>query len=370
MICPTISVKGPNYLYLYRPGHRFQGLQEQRVFTMRFQVTQRQAGLALIAIQGLGFLLMFIVQLAEGMHLNTIIALAGAVFNGALFVAYRRGWEYARYGVVLFTTLLVGYSFSQIHIITNQAYVMLLPSLLALVLLEPVWIVGIMVVVIGMMSLRTGNLSIYMNPMTLILFFMIIGGFVLSRMISETAQRVAKTHAQEAQEHARQAEAHAEQATAALAQAEQQAQEMARQNEEQQKLLELVALLETPTIGLAEGVLLVPIVGFLDSRRAQNLISRLLYEVERQRTRLVILDIAGVETVDTQVARALLQATQSVRLLGCDVALTGISPSIAQTLIHLDVDLYSMKTARTPQEVLAMYRKTLTRSPASNKRTS
>ena len=99
--------------------------------------------------------------------------------------------------------------------------------------------------------------------------------------------------------------------------AEQQSRELAQRNTEQERLLELVATLEIPTIALADSVLLVPILGTLDSRRAQALIGRLLQEASEQRAQQVILDITGVTAVDTQVAQALLQMTQALGLLGC-----------------------------------------------------
>jgi anti-anti-sigma factor len=113
-----------------------------------------------------------------------------------------------------------------------------------------------------------------------------------------------------------------------------------------------VATLETPAVALAEGVLLAPVVGHLDSRRAERLTERLLREVGESRARLVVLDIAGVPAVDSAVAGALLRAVQAVRLLGCDVTITGISASIATTMTQLGISMAGVRTARTPQEAL------------------
>lgn len=133
---------------------------------------------------------------------------------------------------------------------------------------------------------------------------------------------------------------------------EQRTADLELRNAEQQRLLELVATLETPMIALAEGVLLAPIVGALDSRRAQTLTTRLLQEVGVRRTRQVVLDIAGVTIVDTQVAKALLQSAQALRLLGCTVTITGISSIVATTLTHLGIALDGIEIARSPQAVL------------------
>jgi anti-anti-sigma regulatory factor len=126
------------------------------------------------------------------------------------------------------------------------------------------------------------------------------------------------------------------------------------QNEEQRRLLELIATLEIPAVVLADNVLLAPIVGHLDSRRAKMLTARLLDEVHQRRARLVILDITGVQEVDTMVAKALLDTAQALRLLGCQVMLSGVSASTAMTLVHQGVLLEGVRTVRSPQEALSL----------------
>jgi rsbT co-antagonist protein RsbR len=125
--------------------------------------------------------------------------------------------------------------------------------------------------------------------------------------------------------------------------------------DQQRQLLNLVTTLETPAVPLAEGVLFIPIVGHVDTRRALDLNERLLNAASDQRARLVILDISGVSVIDTEVAQALLQTAQALRLLGCQVALSGISPENALTLTHLEVDLHGVSTVRSPQEALASW---------------
>jgi anti-anti-sigma factor len=102
-------------------------------------------------------------------------------------------------------------------------------------------------------------------------------------------------------------------------------------------------------------VLLAPIVGHLDPRRAEALMVRLLSVVHEQRARMIVLDIGGVSLVDTSVAGALLQTTQSLRLLGCAVALSGISANVAATLVGQGITLDNVMTVRGPQEALARY---------------
>lgn len=124
-------------------------------------------------------------------------------------------------------------------------------------------------------------------------------------------------------------------------------------NEEQRRLLELVATLETPAVALAEHVLLAPIVGHLDSRRARLLTEKLLDEVYRRRAHQVILDVTGVQDVDSMVAKALLDTAQALRLLGCQVTLSGVSASTAITLVHQEIALEGLRTVRSPQEALS-----------------
>jgi rsbT co-antagonist protein RsbR len=124
-------------------------------------------------------------------------------------------------------------------------------------------------------------------------------------------------------------------------------------NEELRRLLELIATLEVPAVALADNVLLAPIVGHLDSRRAKMLTASLLDEVHQRRARLVILDVTGLQEVDTMVAKALLGTVQALRLLGCQVVLSGVSASTAMTLVHQEITLEGVRTVRSPQEALS-----------------
>jgi rsbT co-antagonist protein RsbR len=102
--------------------------------------------------------------------------------------------------------------------------------------------------------------------------------------------------------------------------------------------------LSTPIIPLYTGVLVLPLVGDIDSRRAAQVIEALLEAISRQQADVVIIDITGVPVVDTQVANYLLQAARATQLLGSQVVLVGISPDIAQTIVQLGVDLSNIMT--------------------------
>ncbi len=111
--------------------------------------------------------------------------------------------------------------------------------------------------------------------------------------------------------------------------------------------------LSTPLIPISDSVMIMPLIGTIDSQRARLVLERLLEGVARQQADLVILDITGVTVVDTQVAQALIQAAQAVKLLGAQVMLTGIQPQIAQTLVHLGIDLRGIITHGTLQAGIA-----------------
>jgi anti-anti-sigma factor len=95
------------------------------------------------------------------------------------------------------------------------------------------------------------------------------------------------------------------------------------------------------------------LIGTIDSQRAQQIMEALLEGVAQHQAELVVLDITGVAMVDTQVAQAFIQAAQAVRLLGTQVMLTGIQPQIAQTLVHLGIDLSGIQTQGSLQAGIA-----------------
>ncbi|MFN3374700.1 MAG: STAS domain-containing protein, partial [Chloroflexus sp.] len=108
--------------------------------------------------------------------------------------------------------------------------------------------------------------------------------------------------------------------------------------------------LSTPLMPIADGVVAMPLIGAIDSARAQQIMETLLYGVAEHHAHVAILDITGVKVVDTQVAGALMRAAQAARMLGAQVILTGISPEIAQTLVHIGAELREVITKATLQE--------------------
>jgi rsbT co-antagonist protein RsbR len=115
----------------------------------------------------------------------------------------------------------------------------------------------------------------------------------------------------------------------------------------------LLDQLSVPVIQVWESILLIPLVGVIDSRRASQVLTSLLEAIARIGAQIVILDVTGVPVVDTSVASHLVRAIQSAQLLGCQSLLVGISPEIAQTLVGLGVDFSHITTRSTLQSGLA-----------------
>lgn len=111
--------------------------------------------------------------------------------------------------------------------------------------------------------------------------------------------------------------------------------------------------LSSPLIPISDNVVLMPLIGSIDSRRAQQVMETLLDGIANHQTDTAILDITGVSVVDTQVANAIIQAAQAVKLLGAQVILTGIGPTMAQTLVHLGADLSTIQTRASLQSAIA-----------------
>ncbi len=111
--------------------------------------------------------------------------------------------------------------------------------------------------------------------------------------------------------------------------------------------------LSTPLMPLANNLIAMPLVGTIDSRRAQQVMEALLQGIADHQAEVAILDMTGVPVIDTQVADGLLRTARAVRLLGAQVIITGISPTMAQTLVRLGADLSGIVTLRTLQRGIA-----------------
>src|ERR1700748_57023 len=110
--------------------------------------------------------------------------------------------------------------------------------------------------------------------------------------------------------------------------------------------------LSTPVVKLWEGVLALPMIGTLDSARTQIVMESLLQRIVETGARIAIIDITGVPTVDTLVAQHLLKTITAIRMMGADGIISGIRSQIAQTIVHLGIDLQGITTKATLAEAL------------------
>ena len=121
-------------------------------------------------------------------------------------------------------------------------------------------------------------------------------------------------------------------------------------NRQQQDMLEL----STPVVKLWEGILALPMIGTLDSSRTQIVMETLLQKIVETGSSIAIIDITGVPTVDTLTAQHLLKTVTATRLMGAECIISGIRPQIAQTIVHLGVDLGGITTKATMADAFAI----------------
>jgi len=133
----------------------------------------------------------------------------------------------------------------------------------------------------------------------------------------------------------------------------------------QNELLEKLATIEeqrvairelsTPVIEVWDGVLCLPVVGVMDTTRSAEMTEALLRAVVDKRARCAIIDVTGIEVMDTATADHFLRMAKAVRLLGAQCVLAGMSPGIAQTIVHMGVDLSGVATHRSLRDALSLY---------------
>lgn len=271
------------------------------------------------------------------------VTVSSLVLQSALLFGYLRGFAAAPIILTVFITIAQSFVGGP-----EISFYLIVPPAVALVLAPLAWVPATAIITYVVTLVRADFAGPLASPGTIVVFVLIIAAMLLSRLTTENALREARLNAQEASDARQRAEQQAAEITTTNAQ-------LASQVDEQQRLLELVTMLETPVVDLAAGVLLAPIVGQIDTRRSQDLRTRLLERVHSSRAQLVVLDIGGVTSVDTYVARALLDTARALRLLGCDVVISGITTPVAITLVRLGVDLGEVTTVRSPQDALALY---------------
>ncbi|WP_322821470.1 STAS domain-containing protein [Chloroflexus sp.] len=317
------------------------------------KIDQRQLAFVLMGGMAGYTLIRGLINLIVGDPVRTIVLtlLVSAIFGAATWL-YWRGWEGARFFATTGVALVVAFGL----LLDDQTIVLFTPLAFAVAITNTRWVAGIGLAMIGILLgrdvLNDGLFnSVYADIAVLASYLVQVAAFAAARFALDGARVEAERNAAQAEAARREIE---ERARAI----EQQRLELQEQNQRQQELLELVSQLETPAVRIADGVLLAPLVGGIDSRRAGKITSRLLELVYERRVNLVIIDVAGVPVIDTAVANALTQTVRTLRLLGCRVSLTGISSQVALTLTHIGIELSELEVAASPQEALQRWMET------------
>ncbi len=120
--------------------------------------------------------------------------------------------------------------------------------------------------------------------------------------------------------------------------------------EQSKSLIEM----STPVTVIWDGILLLPLVGIIDSKRALDITARVLEEIASSQSSVLILDISGVAVIDTAVANYLIKITKATRLMGCESLISGLSPAIAQTIVDLGIDVGTVQTTGNLRDALRL----------------
>ncbi|EEX93745.1 rsbR, positive regulator of sigma-B [Vibrio orientalis CIP 102891 = ATCC 33934] len=115
---------------------------------------------------------------------------------------------------------------------------------------------------------------------------------------------------------------------------------------------EALLAMSTPVTMVWQDILMLPIVGIIDSKRAQDIMTAVLNKISEHRAKIFIMDISGVAVVDTAVANHFIKITKATKLMGCDCLVSGVSPMIAQTMVQLGINVGEVKTNATLRDAL------------------
>jgi len=97
--------------------------------------------------------------------------------------------------------------------------------------------------------------------------------------------------------------------------------------------------MDIPILRLDDDTILIPLIGFLDSQKAFDLIKKILTTIKEKNTLKVIVDIEGIPVIDTEIANQFLRLHRAIKIIGAQLIMSGITPAVAETLVHLEIDL-------------------------------
>lgn len=321
-------------------------------------ITQRNSILGFLVLMSIGgFIVASVQYFTNDPFNNPLITLGEAIIITMLLIAYWRGWDPARYIVVAVMTIMFIFTQTEFALANHLHLELLLPPIMALVFLPPLGIAltGLSILV----SLLLGSFwfESQLSPIDFILYSVLVGGMVISRIVLENALKMS----QEARMQAEQAAQALEKANAQLEtqvqqrtlQLQNRTNEQAQLVAEQTKLLEELEMkqstirsLSVPVIPVSSHTLVMPLVGVLDTERLDYLQQEALKALQERSARRMILDITGVPVIDTIVAEGIIAVVQAARLLGADVLLVGIRPEVAQAIVGHGMNFDGLRTYR------------------------
>jgi rsbT co-antagonist protein RsbR len=126
------------------------------------------------------------------------------------------------------------------------------------------------------------------------------------------------------------------------------------QREKLEEASQAIIEMSTPVTPIWEGMLLLPLVGIMDSIRARDVMNKTLAKIAETRSRVFVLDIGGVAAMDTAVANQIIKISKATRLMGCETIVSGISPAVARTLVELGVAVDDVRTTATLQDAITI----------------
>ncbi|MBF0211562.1 MAG: PAS domain-containing protein [Desulfamplus sp.] len=129
--------------------------------------------------------------------------------------------------------------------------------------------------------------------------------------------------------------------------------ERVRQEQKLREQNKIIMEISTPAIKLWDRIVVIPVVGVIDSMRAQQMMDTMLKEITQTSAKVIILDIHGVAAVDTAVANHLIKIAKATKLMGCRCIISGISPAVAQAIVQLGIDLGEINTNSTLEDALS-----------------
>jgi len=127
------------------------------------------------------------------------------------------------------------------------------------------------------------------------------------------------------------------------------------QNKTIQKQIETIRHMDIPILKLDKETILIPLIGFIDSEKSMLVMRKILNEIKKSNIKNVIVDIEGVPVVDTEVANQFLKLHRAIKIIGAKLIMSGLSPSVAETMVHLGIDL-PIKTTSTLELAIQEFR--------------